>query len=127
MRFSSIIPEAPNSRASSFYDDSETNVAACNFQSIWSRLSAQNLAAEKVTIFSLLVFRYFFFVNLQSQAAEAIERSQEAETNRTSRKFSHCFCCLRNTPMVIRSTLLSDERILIVALSKGEFVLQTNL
>uniref|UniRef100_A0AC34FIW4 ELMO domain-containing protein n=1 Tax=Panagrolaimus sp. ES5 TaxID=591445 RepID=A0AC34FIW4_9BILA len=38
VRFSSIVPDAPNSRASSYYDDSETNVAPCSFQSVWARL-----------------------------------------------------------------------------------------
>uniref|UniRef100_A0A914YG44 ELMO domain-containing protein n=1 Tax=Panagrolaimus superbus TaxID=310955 RepID=A0A914YG44_9BILA len=48
VRFNSIVPDVPNSRASSYYDDSETNVAPCSFQSVWARLSTENISNEKV-------------------------------------------------------------------------------
>ncbi|KAE9550695.1 hypothetical protein FO519_006096 [Halicephalobus sp. NKZ332] len=101
VRLSSIIIEQPSSRSSSFYEEGENHVAACSFQSIWSRLSAQDLTTEK------------------TQAMDIIDRAQLANERASANKVPYCICgSRRQSTASLRSTVLADEQLLIVALSK---------
>ncbi|TKR78292.1 hypothetical protein L596_019122 [Steinernema carpocapsae] len=89
------------SRASSYCEEHENHIAACSFQSIWSRLSSEDLTQEK------------------TQAMDLIDRAQLSSARASASKIPYCICG-SSKPNVcpLRSTTLADEQLLIVALSK---------
>uniref|UniRef100_A0A1I8A1D5 ELMO domain-containing protein n=1 Tax=Steinernema glaseri TaxID=37863 RepID=A0A1I8A1D5_9BILA len=92
------------SRASSFCEDHEGHVAARSFQSIWTRLSAEELTQEK------------------TQAMDVIDRAQLSSARASASKIPYCICgTSRPNVCPLRSTTLADEQLLIVALSKVSY------
>ncbi|KAK0417432.1 hypothetical protein QR680_013006 [Steinernema hermaphroditum] len=104
---------APNldermSRASSCCGEHEGHIAACSFQSIWSRLCAEDLTQEK------------------TQAMDLIDRAQLSAARSSASKIPYCICGPSKTGVcALRSTILADEQLLIIALSKVPYS-QTN-
>uniref|UniRef100_A0AC34QHB8 ELMO domain-containing protein n=1 Tax=Panagrolaimus sp. JU765 TaxID=591449 RepID=A0AC34QHB8_9BILA len=79
-------------------------MAACSFQSIWSRLAAEDLAAEK------------------AEAAEIINRAELVSEQALINKIPFYVCGLSRRPILpLRSAVLADEQLLIVALSNVNY------